>query len=75
MKLTPYTNIMIPSNYDPTANKSWKWNAILWPIWDEFQQVNEDDDSDDTITEFQSAPEGDGILYHPIKGFRFIRVF
>ena len=46
-----------------------KWNEILRPIWDEFQQDNEDVDSDDTITEYQSVV-GDGILYHPIKGCR-----
>ena len=58
-KLIPYTNIMIPAaRHYPRANKSWKWN------------VNEYDDSDDTITEYQSVPEGDGILYHPIKGCR-----
>ena len=44
-------------------------------MWDEFHQDYEDGDSDATISEYhiaddQSAKEGDGILYHPIKGCR-----
>ena len=56
------------SNY-PRASRSRKWNAILRPIWDEFQQEYDDGD-----VEYHSAQEekeeGDGILYHPIRGSR-----
>ena len=57
------------------AIKSRKWNAILTPIWDEFQQDYENGDSDATISEYhsaddQNAKEGEGILYHPTKGYR-----
>ena len=62
-------------NKRPRASKSRKWNAILTPIWDEFKQDYEDGDSDATISEYhsagdQSSKEGEGILYHPIKGCR-----
>jgi hypothetical protein len=55
------------SNY-PRASKSRKWNAILRPIWDEFQLAGYEDDTDDTISGYQTA--GEGIVYHPIKGCR-----
>ena len=61
-----------PLSKRPRASKSRKWNAIHVSIWDEFQQDYEDGDSDATISEYhsagdQSAKEGEGILYHPIK--------
>ena len=78
-KILHETNVLY-QHYNPLSNrsrasKSWKWNAILAPIWDEFHQDYEDGDSDATISEYhsagdQSVKEGEGILYHPIKGCR-----
>ena len=56
-----------PLSKRPRASKS--------RIWDEFQHDYEDGDSDATISEYhsagdQSAKDGEGILYQPIKGCR-----
>ena len=62
------TNVMYrdydPEGSYPRTNRSTKWNEVLRPIWEEFQQkgiVHNDYDDDEGDDEYYFSPSGDGL--------------